>query len=360
MLIYNIFQYSCITKDSIQIKNFNINNKNTGKNTIIPIKTPVKFHKTRIETINNISSSHKNINKNKKVLNSKAYINQINKKLNVMNLVEIKNIYENHLENVKFNEKKLELKEIKHKKENFFFIKTDVIHILHLEKNSGNIIRLVNALNLNHEDSVTVMYNNKKQIIFIGGKNNYIYMVNNPLKNITNYYFKNGHRMPDKIINIDYNYPLGEGYYINSKFGFRLSPINGKRSFHSGVDMIKLSNKYAPVFAAEDGQIIYSGYRADYGNHIIIDHGHGFCTLYAHLARITVNLKSFIKKGNMIGNIGATGLATGPHLHFEVRLNNKRVNPEQTFYIYKEKQDFTSAFKILNKRKIETLLTLIN
>jgi len=85
------------------------------------------------------------------------------------------------------------------------------------------------------------------------------------------------------------------------------------------------------VLAAGSGQVIYAGWLGSYGNAIIIDHGKGLSTLYAHLSSIAVREGEAVNRGERIGNVGSTGLSTGPHLHFEVRKNGDPVNP--TSYI---------------------------
>ncbi len=108
-------------------------------------------------------------------------------------------------------------------------------------------------------------------------------------------------------------------------FGFRIHPLTGKRAFHAGLDL-------APgwgtrVMAAQTGRVVYAGIRAGFGRLIILDHGAGLTSWYAHLDEILVKIQKEVKKGDLIGKVGKTGRVTGPHLHFEVRLNDKPQNP---------------------------------
>ncbi|MFW5437738.1 murein hydrolase activator EnvC family protein [Paenibacillus apiarius] len=122
--------------------------------------------------------------------------------------------------------------------------------------------------------------------------------------------------------------PLAADYYISSPFGSRVDPINGKRgAFHSGIDMAVAGG--TPIYAAEDGAVTVAEWWSGYGNCVIIDHGNGLWTLYGHIRNGGIKVKKgdVVKRGDKIAEVGATGRATGNHLHFEVRLNGERVDP---------------------------------
>ncbi len=108
-------------------------------------------------------------------------------------------------------------------------------------------------------------------------------------------------------------------------FGMRRHPITGKMAFHSGLDLAP--GWHARVVASQDGQAIFTGIKAGYGRVIVLDHGGGLTSWYAHLDEILLKNGQFVKRGELIGKVGQTGKVTGPHLHFEIRLNGKPQNP---------------------------------
>jgi len=113
--------------------------------------------------------------------------------------------------------------------------------------------------------------------------------------------------------------------WITSKFGNRKSPFTGQKEFHSGLD---ISNKSGTkIVATADGRISYAAKKMYIGNLIVIDHGNGWITKYGHLKKILVKSGQKIKRGDVIGLIGNTGRSTGPHVHYEVRMNGTPVNP---------------------------------
>ncbi len=114
---------------------------------------------------------------------------------------------------------------------------------------------------------------------------------------------------------------------ISSRFGLRIDPFDGKKRFHRGIDIEAPSG--TPVRAFMDGKVVFSGKKGGYGNLVVIRHNDGKETYYAHLKEINVRAGEIVKGGEVIGKVGSTGRSTGPHLHFEIRVNKNPVNPER-------------------------------
>ena len=120
-------------------------------------------------------------------------------------------------------------------------------------------------------------------------------------------------------------WPVPSSFSISRPFGYRVHPIRRTWSHHSGIDIRARSG--ADIVAAESGTVIFSGWSGGYGNTVIINHGGGLHTLYAHNSLNLVNVGDWVERGQVIALIGSTGMSTGPHLHFEVRLNGQVQDP---------------------------------
>lgn len=130
-----------------------------------------------------------------------------------------------------------------------------------------------------------------------------------------------------------YMWPLPGWYSISSPFGYRINPVSGRAQNHSGIDIP--ANGGTPILAAKSGQVITSVYGSgaywSYGNYVVIDHGNGNSTLYAHMSSRAVSEGQMVKQGQVIGYVGTTGNTTGNHLHLEIRVGGQRINPVSKF-----------------------------
>ena len=192
----------------------------------------------------------------------------------------------------------------------------------------------------------------KSAAIETSGKLNYIFAFND------GFYDLRGYEVNGFLLEMPVRYRR-----ISSAFSYgRFHPILKKIRPHYGVD---LSAPYGtPIYAAASGRIIYSGYRGGYGNVVEINHGDGIRTLYAHMSKRSSKAQAgrFVKKGELIGYVGSTGMSTGPHLHFGVYKNNRPVNPmgivrtAKNKLKGKQKRDF---LKLANqeKKEIDSLLS---
>lgn len=112
---------------------------------------------------------------------------------------------------------------------------------------------------------------------------------------------------------------------ITSGFGYRRDPFNGRAAMHSGIDFKGAVG--SPIYAAAEGRVTFAGWRGGYGKAVEVTHPNGMMTRYAHLSRIDVRPGQLVKAGATLGGLGSTGRSTGPHLHFEVRINDRAINP---------------------------------
>ena len=118
---------------------------------------------------------------------------------------------------------------------------------------------------------------------------------------------------------------------IASGFGFRIDPIYKTRKSHMGLDFAAPSG--TPIYATANGIVKFSGFSTSgYGNHVIINHGFGYETLYGHMVRVGATQGQQVKRGQVIGYVGSTGKSTGPHLHYEVIKRGTKVDPVYYFF----------------------------
>lgn len=120
-------------------------------------------------------------------------------------------------------------------------------------------------------------------------------------------------------------WPVPASYWVTSEFGWRTHPVYGDQRHHNGIDIG--ADYYSNILAADGGTVLCAYYDWSYGNFVMIDHGNGFVTLYAHMEELYVSEGEYVSQGEVVGLCGSTGTSTGPHLHFEVRYDGTFVDP---------------------------------
>jgi murein DD-endopeptidase MepM/ murein hydrolase activator NlpD len=135
-----------------------------------------------------------------------------------------------------------------------------------------------------------------------------------------NYFFRKNRK---KINSIPFISPVRGR--ITSTFGYRRSPFSKRREYHEGVDIRVQTG--TPIIATADGTVVFAGWKRGYGRTVIVDHGYGYRTVYAHNYRLLVRKGQFVRRGQRLALGGNTGRSTGPHLHYEIRFCNRPVNP---------------------------------
>lgn len=129
-----------------------------------------------------------------------------------------------------------------------------------------------------------------------------------------------------------------------SGYGTRIDPIYGTARFHAGMDFA--ADIGTPIYATGDGTITYAGWKQGYGKCVIIDHGYGYQTLYAHMNDYKVRVGQAVKRGEQIGEVGNTGKSTGPHLHYEVHVKGKPDNPAKYYFMDLTPEEYDKMLQI--------------
>ncbi|SHF30667.1 Murein DD-endopeptidase MepM and murein hydrolase activator NlpD, contain LysM domain [Thermoanaerobacter uzonensis DSM 18761] len=145
-------------------------------------------------------------------------------------------------------------------------------------------------------------------------------------------------------------WPVPASHTVTSPFGMRFHPVLKTYRMHTGIDIA--ANAGDEIVAAADGIVRTAGYYGGYGNTVIIDHSDGVSTLYAHCSMVLVKLGQIVKKGQKIALVGSTGISTGPHLHFEVRLNNIPMDPMKALDNLSIASGSTAAGQNIDRRLI--------
>ena len=133
---------------------------------------------------------------------------------------------------------------------------------------------------------------------------------------------------------------------VASGYGMRIDPVYHVRKFHQGMDFTAPTG--TEVFATGNAKVDFAGWKQGYGNTVILDHGYGYKTLYAHLYKILVRKGQKVRRSDIIALVGNTGKSTGPHLHYEVRLNNKPVDPRNYYFYDLSPEEYDQMIQLSN------------
>lgn len=137
---------------------------------------------------------------------------------------------------------------------------------------------------------------------------------------------------------------------ISDYFGARKDPFTGKKRMHYGMDFT--GPEGSDIFVTGDGVVVEAGYSIyGYGNRVVIDHGYGYKTIYAHLKKILVDEGQKVKRGDVLGTLGNTGRSTGSHLHYEIKLNNRPVNPINYYFNDINEEEYELMVEACSKRR---------
>ena len=131
------------------------------------------------------------------------------------------------------------------------------------------------------------------------------------------------------LANGTFIWPVPDCTLLTSRFGYRMHPILGYERFHAGVDIGAKAGD--TIIASDGGTVAVAEYSDSYGNYVLINHGNGYTTLYAHMSSMAVEAGQAVEQGDTLGYVGSTGWSTGPHLHFEIRYNDEKTDPEAYF-----------------------------
>ena len=132
---------------------------------------------------------------------------------------------------------------------------------------------------------------------------------------------------------------------VASGYGFRIHPIYKTRKMHTGMDFSASTG--TPIYATGEGVIAdVKKSRRGYGNHVIVDHGFGYKTLYGHMSKFAVNEGTKVKRGDIIGYVGSTGTSTAPHLHYEVIKDGRKINPINFYFNDLSPEEFDKMIEI--------------
>lgn len=177
-------------------------------------------------------------------------------------------------------------------------------------------------------------------VLQLGSNKISVYRYRDPESGQAGYFDGDGNRLGQYLL----RNPVPDGR-ATSGFGRRRHPVLGYSRMHSGVDWAAPVG--TPIYAAADGTVTFAGSNSGDGRQIVIDHGHGYETAYSHQSKFAAGVKvgSHVQQGQLIGYVGKTGLVTGAHLHYEVSINGRKVDPRKVHFIREGKLEGTALAK---------------
>lgn len=348
--INNFYEISKLNNSNTEIKlNFNNSNNKSIKNIILEID-----NSRYLEIVNNNNTYQVNKIFQNKADNRSSEVAQFNNETiqeiaykknsnQVTNLAELKN-YKIITKNIKINEDIKFLRNIQ-MQQLIDFQQTN-------RKSKPQNLKLTTLIHQTKNKNEIVFFsigNGNKSIKYYGYKNK---------DDSINYYSKNGFSAHSTS---SFSFPLKTSYQISSKFGMRDHPILLYRKMHTGVDIKAKSG--TPIYSPSDGQIEFIGVKRGYGKYIILKHNNTYKSAYGHMSSFSSMLKvgSYVKKGQIIGKVGSTGMASGAHLHYEIMEKNKFVNPLKVNIFKNTKLDRKSMSTFLSSAKnIDNVIYKIN
>ncbi len=220
--------------------------------------------------------------------------------------------------------------EIKEKKSRLLRINNDILDLRQqLKTEQQNIGRLVEQ-SAEKKNEIEQIYNEKSELFSVAKANK------DALIAMENQLSAKEAEISNMLTGYEYgDAPSGKMLWpangkLSSGFGYRTSPTTGRSRMHNGIDIFAPVG--TPVIAADSGQVIKAGYEGGYGYSILVYHGGGIATFYAHLSGFNITGGQYVQKGQIIGYVGTTGYTTGPHLHFEVRVKGNARNPNEYLF----------------------------
>jgi murein DD-endopeptidase MepM/ murein hydrolase activator NlpD len=213
---------------------------------------------------------------------------------------------------------------------------------------------------LNKGDKFEILYSKKNEMLYtkITTKKREFSVYRFTNGKSSAYYFANGEKSCSVAHNNFFGLPLNGKLSVSDRYGWRRHPFTGQYHHHTGVDLRAAYG--SSVLAIYDGVVTRASYYCGYGHCVDIKHASGYSSRYAHLSKYAVRVGNQVKKGQVIGKVGSSGISTGAHLHLELAKNNAVLNPFSVKMLPTEKASVTDKYKFnILKKKISNTFSII-